>query len=137
MALLQHLLRQLWFQIIYVEMDAVLVIKISINFCLRLVSFATYLKKIAVTYQWLVWLRFPKEEPWFWESFCSPVLKKYWQFYTNYIFNFFLSTLEKKIAKRIGNFYICSKKENTKTNASLPKIVSEQTDKMPPVCSVL
>ena len=43
-----------------------------------------------------------------------------------------MSTLEKKIAKRIGNFYICSKKENTKMNASLPKNVSEQTDKMPP-----
>ena len=44
----------------------------------------------------------------------------------------FVNFRKKKITKRIGNFYICSKKENTKTNASLPKSVSEQTDKMPP-----
>ena len=47
-------------------------------------------------------------------------------------FQFLFINFRKKIAKRIGNFYIYSKKENTKTNASLPKSVSYQTDKMPP-----
>ena len=45
---------------IYVEMDAVLVIKISMN--LSPIYFVSYQEKLAVTYQWLEWLQFPKEK---------------------------------------------------------------------------
>ena len=41
-------------------MDAVLVIKISMN--LSPIYFVSYQEKLAVTYQWLEWLQFPKEK---------------------------------------------------------------------------
>ena len=49
----------------HVEMGAILVIKISIIFCLSPISFVTYQEKLAVTYQWLELRQSPKEELWF------------------------------------------------------------------------
>ena len=49
----------------HVEMDAILVIKISINFCLSPISFVKYQENLAVTYQWLELWQSPKEELWF------------------------------------------------------------------------
>ena len=48
----------------HVEMNAVLVIKISIIFCLIPIYFVTHQEKLAVTYQWLELWQSPKEESW-------------------------------------------------------------------------
>ena len=90
---------------IRIEMDAVLVIKISITCCNLPV-----VRVMAIPKTRIVVLR----------VILQPRAEKVLKILYRLSFQLF----RKKIAKRIGNFYICSKKEklskNTKMNASLP-----------------
>ena len=65
------------------------------------IYFVTYQEKLAVTYQWLELWQSPKEELWFWESFCSPELKKVLKIFYKLKFKSFLSTTENKSRKEL------------------------------------